>query len=214
MWRTGPTRATIPANALMGIADRPYRKARMIAPAKIIRYIKGRLVTIIWRMRGVVIADRVVIEGPTPIVANHGSLTIGSRLLFRTSQLRSRIGTGPHGQLQIGERCFVNGGATLYANSAITLGDHCLIGEGVRIDDGNYHQVEEGIEPAIIPITLGRNVWVANNAIILPGVSLGDHSVVGAGAVVTKSFPARSLVAGNPARLVRELTASERFVRR
>ena len=53
------------------------------------------------------------------------------------------------------------------------------------------------------PVTIGRNVWIATRSIILPGVSIGDHSVIGAGSVVTHDVPAHCLVAGNPARVIK-----------
>lgn len=180
---------------------------------RIIRAAKGYAKTVSWRLRGVGIADRIVVEGKSPSLSNAGRIIIGSRLLFRTKTGRTRIGTGPAGTLSIGGRGFINGGTAIYANDTVTIGDHCLIGENVRIDDCAYHQVEQDAPITASPITIGRNVWIANDSTIFPGVSLGDHCVVGAGSVVTKSFPARSLVAGNPARLIRELSAGDDFIR-
>jgi len=55
------------------------------------------------------------------------------------------------------------------------------------------------------PVTIGRNVWIGRGAVLLPGVTIGDHAVVAAGAIVTKDVPAAAVVAGNPARVVRDL---------
>ena len=54
-------------------------------------------------------------------------------------------------------------------------------------------------------MTIGDNVWIGGNAVILPGVTLGDNVVVGAGAVVTKSFPSNVAIAGNPAKVIKEI---------
>ncbi|MDE6634653.1 MAG: sugar O-acetyltransferase, partial [Bacteroidaceae bacterium] len=62
----------------------------------------------------------------------------------------------------------------------------------------------QGLECAR-PITVGNNVWFGGNVVVLPGVTVGDNSVVGAGSVVTKDVPAFSVVAGNPARVIRML---------
>ena len=88
-----------------------------------------------------------------------------------------------------------------------------MIGESVEIGDMAYHEVDEGHGTAIKPVTIGRNVWIANGARIMPGVTIGDHSVVAAGAVVTKSFPDRCLIAGVPARKIRDVFASDGYVR-
>ncbi|HEX7757448.1 MAG TPA: DapH/DapD/GlmU-related protein, partial [Niabella sp.] len=55
------------------------------------------------------------------------------------------------------------------------------------------------------PVTIGNNVWVGGNATILPGVTIGDNCVIGAGSVVTKDIPANSLAVGNPARVIRQI---------
>jgi acetyltransferase-like isoleucine patch superfamily enzyme len=60
---------------------------------------------------------------------------------------------------------------------------------------------------------LGDNVWIGRAAIVLPGVTIGDHSMVAAGSVVTKDVPPRVVVAGNPAKVVREITASDEWRR-
>jgi len=61
---------------------------------------------------------------------------------------------------------------------------------------------------AAAPITIGDNVWIGRAAIVLPGVTIGDHSVVAAGSVVTKSVPANAIVAGNPARVLRYINTT------
>jgi maltose O-acetyltransferase len=59
------------------------------------------------------------------------------------------------------------------------------------------------------PITIGNNVWIGGNAVICPGVTIGDNTVIGAGAIVTKDMPANSLIVGNPAHVLRSLTAAD-----
>ena len=181
---------------------------------QIVRYLKGRLVAALWRARGVVCADRVAIEGRTPYLECRGKCTLGSRILFRTLAGRTRIGVGRRGTLKIGDRCFFNGNVSIQANRQVVLGAHCLVGENVRIGDTAYHEVEEGAGVAQGPIVIGRNVWIANDATIMPGVAIGDHSVVAAGSVVTRSFGDRCLIGGVPARKIRDLRASDDYVRR
>lgn len=195
---------------------RAYFPAKSSAPLleRILRASKGMLLSWFWRSRGVSLADRIIVRGPFPRLTALGPIAIGSRLSFRSDDVPARIGCSPIGRLEIGDQCFINGGATIYASKSITIGPHCLIGENVTIIDRSFHELEEGDKSDFRSISIGRNVWLAKNAMILPGVELGDHCVVGAGSVVTKSFPARSLVAGNPARLIRTLKASDDWVRR
>ena len=178
------------------------------------RVAKGYACAIAWRLRGVQVEDRVVVEGYTPSVTPYGTVCLGSRLSFRSLYARSRFGAAHGATLTIGARGFVNSGTSIYANRSIRIGDNCLIGENVRIDDSDYHQVDEGAATRTAAVVIENNVWIANDCTILPGVTIGKHSVVGAGSVVTKSFPDRSLIAGNPARLIRAVTASDGFVRR
>jgi maltose O-acetyltransferase len=92
----------------------------------------------------------------------------------------------------------------------VTIGDRVLFGPNVQVYaathplEGHVRQGTAGPEYAR-PITIGSDSWVGGGAIILPGVTVGEHCVVGAGAVVTKDVPAYSVVAGNPARVIRQL---------
>ena len=88
-----------------------------------------------------------------------------------------------------------------------------MIGDNVQIRDSNYHEVDEGAGVYSAPIHIGKNVWIGNDSKILPGVDIGDHSVIGAGSVVTKSVPSCVVAAGNPARIIRNITVSESYFR-
>lgn len=177
------------------------------------RYVKGVVLGLLWKARGVRLRDRVAIEGATPDVYAAGRIALGSRILFRSRHGRSRLTAQPGARLSVGDRCFVNSGVVIDASLSIEIGAHCLLGDGCQIRDSNYHEIDEGAGVKRAPVVIGRNVWIGINAILMPGVSIGDHSVVGANAVVTQSVPPRSLVAGNPARVIREITASDAFVR-
>ncbi len=113
--------------------------------------------------------------------------------------------------IRIGNRNYFNRDVTLDASELISIGDDNLFGPGVYVIDSN-HGIRSGkrineapIEAA--PVRIGNDCWIGARAIILSGVALGDHSVVGAGAVVSKSVEVRAIVAGVPA--VRIGTRSE-----
>lgn len=111
-------------------------------------------------------------------------------------------------RITIGADCFLNFNVVALDVAPITLGDGVLIGPNVQlltpthpIDPQRRRAGWEGGEP----ITIADNVWIGGGAIVLPGVTVGENSVVGAGAVVTKDVPANVVVAGNPARVIREI---------
>jgi maltose O-acetyltransferase len=108
----------------------------------------------------------------------------------------------------IGARTFINFNAVFLDCNRITIGEDCQIAPGVQFYTATHpldsKTRKSGLESAH-PITIGNNVWLGGNVIICPGVTIGDNTVVGAGAVVTKSLPANVLAVGNPARVIKEL---------
>ena len=112
--------------------------------------------------------------------------------------------------LEVGEDCGFTG-TTLVAADRITMGDRVLVGGNASIVDFHFHpltpegRAENINDGAAAPIVIGDDVFVGMEALILKGVTIGDGAVVGAGSVVTQDVPARTVVAGNPAQVVREL---------
>jgi acetyltransferase-like isoleucine patch superfamily enzyme len=119
-----------------------------------------------------------------------------------------------HGaQVLIGDHTFINYGSSISAHARIKIGRHCLVGHYALILDNNEHGIERrDLAPPSAPVVIEDHVWIGSRAIILPGVSIGHHSVVGAGSIVTKDIPPNCLAAGNPARVVRRIVGGERFV--
>ncbi len=107
--------------------------------------------------------------------------------------------------LTLGRDVFINLGCRFQDTGGITIGDGTLIGHGSTLTTLN-HSVDPDrradMSPA--PITIGRKVWLGAAVTVVPGVSIGDGAIVGAGAVVTHDVPANVIVAGVPARLIRE----------
>ena len=110
--------------------------------------------------------------------------------------------------LMIGERTFINYSFTALDVAPITIGNDVQIGPNVQLLTPT-HPVEPGPRrdklEAAKPITVKNNVWIGGGAIILPGVTVGENSVIGAGSVVTRDVPANVVVVGNPARVVKQL---------
>lgn len=96
-------------------------------------------------------------------------------------------------------------GMYIQAMNGIKIGKNLRTGPGVKIISANHDVNDYAQHVKTRPIVIGDNCWLAANAVILPGVELGDHVVVAAGAVVTKSVPSNCLVAGIPAKIVKNL---------
>lgn len=104
--------------------------------------------------------------------------------------------------LEIGDGTFVNHRTELVAHEHVRLGRDCLLAWDVLVLDSDSHAVDGG--PRSAPVRIGDRVWIGCRATVLKGVTVGDGAVIAAGSVVTGDVPARALVAGNPARVVRE----------
>lgn len=110
--------------------------------------------------------------------------------------------------ITVGENFFANYGCVILDVNSVTIGKNCMLAPCVKLlsathpirAEERYNGVELGL-----PITIGDNCWIGGGSIINPGVSLGNNVVVGSGSVVTKSFGDNVVIAGNPARVIREL---------
>ena len=107
------------------------------------------------------------------------------------------------------ENIYMNFGCVILDCNTVHLGDHLLCAPYVQI-----YTAHHPIDPAIrltgkelaTPVKIGKNVWIGGGAIICPGVTIGDHTTIGAGSVVTKDIPANVVAVGNPCRVIRELS--------
>jgi acetyltransferase-like isoleucine patch superfamily enzyme len=131
------------------------------------------------------------------------------------------------GQISIGEWCYVGVGARIWSAASIEIGNRVLISHSVQIFDNLTHPIKakdrheqakqiftsghpKNISLDESPIKIGDDAWIGACAMVLRGVSVGEGGIVAAGAVVTKDVPAYSIVVGNPAVVVRELSLDER----
>jgi acetyltransferase-like isoleucine patch superfamily enzyme len=144
-----------------------------------------------------------------------------------STYLGTMFDVGPRGRVELGEYALVHG-ARIICDAEVIIGDYALISWNVvfmdtyrlpreapsrrvaleRVPD---HPLRVGAaEVPAQPIRLERNVWIGFDACVLPGVTIGEGSIVGAKSVVTQSVPPFTVIAGNPARVIRQLDASER----
>ena len=130
------------------------------------------------------------------------------------------------GDISIGEWCYIGEGARVWSSGSIHIGDRVLISHNVNIFDSLTHPLNARMRHAQFkaimqsghprsidlgerPVSVGNDVWIGANACVLRGVTIGEGAIVGAGAVVTHDVPPFTLVAGNPARVIRELAPNE-----
>lgn len=124
-------------------------------------------------------------------------------------QGKFRINTGanitiyPSAKLEFGSG-YSNNNLKIDCNTEVTIKNKVFIGSDVIIKDGDGHVINNNLENVSKPIIIENNVWIADRAIILKGVKIGSGSVVAAGAVVTRDVPKNSLVAGVPAKVIKE----------
>jgi maltose O-acetyltransferase len=106
--------------------------------------------------------------------------------------------------IRLGPGVFMNFGCIFLDVVEIAVGDGCQVGPAVQVLTADHPRDSalrrQGLESGR-PVRIGRNVWIGGGAILLPGITVGDDAIIGAGSVVTRDVPAGATVAGNPARL-------------
>jgi maltose O-acetyltransferase len=133
--------------------------------------------------------------------------SIGDRTLVMSSFMLIG-GRGAIRRLEIGPDCFINQDCVFDATAPIVIGENVNLGHGVLITTSHHptggpERRGGKLEPR--PVRVGDGAWLASRVIVLPGVEVGDGAIVGAGAVVTRSVPPHTIVAGVPAREIRRL---------
>ena len=108
-------------------------------------------------------------------------------------------------RVKLGKDITINKGATLLSAGIIEIEDGVLIGPDVRIATVNHDLKERHNKFYFKMVTIKKNAWICMGAIICPGVTIGENSVVAAGAVVTKDVPPNTVVGGNPAKVIKEI---------
>lgn len=169
-------------------------------------------------------ADFSVVYHGAPIIslAPKSRIEIGARSVLCSHSAYTALGVGhpvvlrtlrPGAMIRIGADVGISG-ATICAAQLVEIGPQVLLGADVKIFDTDFHSLRAenrrfNNDPADIPtapIVIGRNVFIGTGAIILKGVTIGANSIIGAGSVVIRSIPENVIAAGNPARVIRNLT--------
>jgi len=116
--------------------------------------------------------------------------------------------------IEIGENFYSNFNLIILDGAKVTIGNNAFIAPNVGIYTAGHpmdaERRNQGLEYAL-PVTIGDNVWISAGVSILPGVTIGSNSVIGAGSVVVKNIPANVLAAGNPCRVIREINEIDKL---
>lgn len=182
----------------------------------------------VWRMSSAWFfkSKRVKLDGRVrmigfPIIRNYGMIKIGSGCDIRSLSRFTAMGVVqrcvlhammPSSQIHIGSQCGMSG-VVICSKELVEIGDRVQLGSGVVVCDTDFHSLEanrRGSEDDLAmatsaPVMIGDDCFIGARAMILKGVSIGERAIVGAGAVVTKDVPAGTIVAGNPARVIKQV---------
>lgn len=195
----------------------PMRMARALA-GKVVTYVQHRRLERRFSCR---------IHGGAEIHAKNrhrpDSITIGPG-----SHIRGELFTSPHGgHVTMGSHCYLGDNSRIWSAVRVSIGDRVLIRHNSSIFDSDTHPMAPAdrhrhfvemttkgrlskVDLREEPVLIEDDVWIGCNAVILKGVTIGRGAVIGAGSIVTHDVPPYAVAAGNPARVVRELTADER----
>ena len=193
------------------------------AVARVLRFSWKTFTKIVWReplfrYRCARVGRGLILEGDVPQFIGNGRIVVGDDVRVGTRNtwvVGFKVSEGA--ELVIGNRVSVNYQTSISVATRVEIGDDTMIAGNVQIYDNISHPLspsrrlkhESFTLDEAAPISIGKNVWIGNAAIIMRGVSVGDNSVVAAGSIVTKDVPADTLVAGSPARVIKSIAEGD-----
>lgn len=155
------------------------------------------------------------IRGNRVVLKNLGKIKVGNKVSLNSFPEGEPFRTGllthcKDAIISIGNECNLNG-TMIHCRTSVTIGEYCMFGPGSKIIDNDSHRISIDIDerrksPNSAPILIEDNVWIGMNSLILKGVTIGRNSIVAAHSVVTKNVPVDTLVAGNPAKIIKKIT--------
>lgn len=185
---------------------------------------KSRIPKLFLKLNGVRYGKKLKLTGwPFIFRYPNASIVIGDTVSVNSSFFSNLIGlyqrtiiiARGNGKIEIGDRTGISG-ATVYARENIKIGRDTLIGANTKIFDNDFHPIDadERLSGDLTrlktaEVCIGDNVFIGCNCIILKGSKIGNNCVVGAGSVVHGEFPENTMLAGNPARVIRHLREQE-----
>jgi acetyltransferase-like isoleucine patch superfamily enzyme len=165
-----------------------------------------------WKWRLFKLGPRTIIKRCLQI-NNPGSIAIGSRVTLMHQSILADLNPEyrQYPKIRIGDGCTILYRFQCNAAESVKIGNHVLIASNVLITDSDHVIEPEGIvvtknkKLKTKPVEIGDGCWIGQNAVILKGVKIGSCCIIGANSVVTRDVPERTVVAGNPARIIKRL---------
>lgn len=137
------------------------------------------------------------------ILKINGKINLGNKVFLHRGVKLSASGSEGVAEINIGDGSYIGDRTEIHSGSGVNIGKGVLIAWNCNIIDRDYHKFESEKE-RVSPVNIGDHVWIGLGSTILKGVTIGSGAVVAAGSVVTHDVPERALVAGNPAKVIRE----------
>ncbi|AJY77935.1 acetyltransferase [Paenibacillus beijingensis] len=164
--------------------------------------------------RGYSLKDAPSVRGKV-YVNDYGELVIGRQFSMIGRPWASQLTVDKGAKLLFGHNVFINAGCGIAATTEIRIGNDVRIGPRTSIMDSDYHRLDADVMYHDLkkPVIIGDNVWIGTRCTILAGVTIGKNSVVAAGSIVIKDVPENVVVAGAPAKVIRELNTPDGWVR-
>ncbi len=155
---------------------------------------------------------------------NHTRPTESEKRELMLKEMFAEIGTGCYikppfyanmggANVHFGNNIYCNFGLTMVDDTHIYVGDYTMFGPHVTVATAGHPILPELREKAYqynMPVHIGRNCWLGAGAIVLPGITIGDNSVIGAGSVVTKDIPSNVVAVGNPCKILRKISDKDK----
>jgi acetyltransferase-like isoleucine patch superfamily enzyme len=177
-----------------------FKRVIRTNPSELLRLCRIGLTTVKYRYIKRCIGKGTIVGARTEII-NSANVRIGNDCLLQDAIY---IRAGTEGRITIGDRAAINSFCRLFGHGSIEIGEDTQIGPGCLITttDHDYHHT---LETQFKSVSIGKGVWIGANVTILPGVSIGDFTVIGAGSVVMKNIRPHCMALGVPARVVKLL---------
>jgi len=168
-------------------------------PAELLRLARVGWTTLKYRFIHRCAGPRTVV-GEGTVMINSSNIRIGAECLL---QDRVYLRAGLEGRIEVGDGAALNSFVQIYGHGKVRIGAATQIGPGTIITTTGHDYRATDLAADVAPIEIGERVWIGANCTVVPGVTIGDYAVVGAGAVVANDIPARCVAVGVQARVIR-----------
>ena len=156
-------------------------------------------------------AAKITVSALASTAATATGILIGGNVGFDASTTNGNILNS--GAITVGDYVLISPGTRISASDEIVIGHSVMMANSVYITDSDWHGIYDRTARSerVTPVNIGDNVWLGDHSVVLKGVTIGENSVVAANAVVSRDVPANVVVAGNPARVVKQLDTERGF---